>query len=66
MRLLNEILIPRVKVVGIERIPLLTKSKILFLNEMYSRLPVYEKNLDNIIGIITNKTFFKTATVTPT
>ena len=26
---------------------------------MYSRLPVYDKTLDNIIGIITNKSFFK-------
>ena len=26
---------------------------------MYSRLPVYDKSLDNIIGMITNKRFFK-------
>mgnify|MGYP000815714115 CR=1 FL=1 len=26
---------------------------------MYSRLPVYEKNVDNIIGVITNKSFFR-------
>ena len=26
---------------------------------MYSRIPVYEKNIDNIIGIITNKSFFR-------
>lgn len=55
----NEILIPRVKVIGIEKDSSIDEIKNTFLNEMYSRLPVYEKNLDNIIGIITNKAFFK-------
>ena len=31
----------------------------LFITEMYSRLPVYEKSLDDIVGMITNKAFFK-------
>ena len=26
---------------------------------MYSRIPVYEKNIDNIVGVITNKSFFR-------
>ena len=30
-----------------------------FLQEEYSRMPVYERTLDNIIGIITEKEFFK-------
>ena len=29
---------------------------------MYSRLPVYDKSVDNIIGIITNKNFFRLVT----
>ena len=33
--------------------------KEIFGSEMYSRLPVYEKSLDNIVGIITSKSFFK-------
>ena len=55
----NEILIPRVKVVGAEVNSSIDEIKELFTSEMYSRLPVYEKSLDDIIGIITNKAFFK-------
>jgi len=55
----NEILIPRVKVIGIDVNATLDEIKEIFSSEMYSRLPVYEKSLDNIIGIITNKAFFK-------
>lgn len=55
----NEILIPRVKVIGIEITDTVETIKEVFSEEMYSRLPVFEKSLDNIIGIITNKAFFK-------
>ena len=55
----NEILIPRVKVIGVEVNSSIDEIKELFSSEMYSRLPVYEKSLDDIIGIITNKAFFK-------
>ena len=55
----NEILIPRVKVVGVEMGSTIDEIKELFSREMYSRLPVYEKSLDNIAGIITNQAFFK-------
>ena len=55
----NEILIPRVKVVGIDINSTLDEIKEIFCSEMYSRLPVYEKSIDDIIGIITNKAFFK-------
>lgn len=55
----NEILIPRVKVVGIEINSTIDEIKELFSSEMYSRIPVYEKSLDDIIGIITSKSFFK-------
>ena len=55
----NEILIPRVKVVGVELNATIDEIKELFSSEMYSRLPVYEKSLDNVVGIITNKAFFK-------
>lgn len=54
----EEIIIPRVKVVAVdedEDIDTITK---LFINERYSRLPVYEKSIDNIVGIITEKDFF--------
>lgn len=55
----NEILIPRVKVIGVEKNSSIDEIKSLFIDEMYSRLPVYDKSLDNIIGMITNKRFFK-------
>ena len=55
----SEILIPRVKVVGIERNATIDEIKETFSSEMYSRLPVYEKSLDEIVGMITNKAFFK-------
>lgn len=58
----NEILIPRVKVVGIDISATLDDIKEIFSSEMYSRLPVYEKSMDDIIGIITNKAFFKMLT----
>jgi CBS domain containing-hemolysin-like protein len=55
----SEILIPRVKVVGIPADSTIDEIKEIFSSEMYSRLPVYEKSLDDIVGIITNKAFFK-------
>lgn len=55
----SDILIPRVKIVGIEIGTSIDEIKDLFNTEMYSRMPVYEKSLDEIIGIITNKAFFK-------
>lgn len=55
----DEILIPRVKVSGIEINSTIDEIKEIFTNEMYSRMPVYVKSLDDIVGIITNKAFFK-------
>lgn len=55
----DEILIPRVKVTGIEINSTIDEIKEIFTNEMYSRMPVYVKSLDDIVGIITNKAFFK-------
>ncbi|MDE6780685.1 MAG: hemolysin family protein [Ruminococcus sp.] len=55
----DEILIPRVKVIGVKINSTIDEIKEIFTTEMYSRLPVYEKSLDDIIGIITNKAFFK-------
>ncbi|MBE6845004.1 MAG: HlyC/CorC family transporter [Ruminococcus sp.] len=55
----DEILIPRVNVTAIERHTPFEDIKNKFLTEMYSRIPVYEKNIDNIVGVITNKSFFR-------
>lgn len=55
----SEILIPRVKIVGIDINTPIDEIKDTFSSQMYSRLPVYEKSLDEIIGMITNKAFYK-------
>ena len=55
----NEILIPRVKIVGIDINTSIDEIKDTFSSQMYSRLPVYEKSLDEIVGMITNKAFYK-------
>ncbi len=55
----DEILIPRVNVTAIEKNTPFNEIKEKFLKDMYSRLPVYEKNIDNIVGVITNKSFFR-------
>lgn len=54
----NEILTPRVKVVGIDIDTPIDEVKEVFLTEMYSRLPVYEDTIDNIVGVVNQKDFF--------
>lgn len=54
-----EVLTPRVDVVAIDINENPENIKNLFFNEGYSRLPVYNTNIDSIIGVIHNKDFFK-------
>lgn len=54
----NEILTPRVKVVGIDIDTPIEEVKNVFFTEMYSRLPVYEDTIDNIVGVVNQKDFF--------
>ena len=55
----DEILIPRVNVTAVEKNTPFKEIKEKFLTETFSRMPVYEKNIDNIIGVITYKSFFR-------
>lgn len=55
----SQILIPRVQIVALSSDATVDEAKKLFLNSHFSRFPVYEKSLDNIIGMITNKDFFR-------
>lgn len=55
----DEIITPRVRIVAVEKGTPVDDVRAKFLSEEYSRMPVYEKTLDNIIGIITEKDFFK-------
>lgn len=54
----SEILTPRVDVVGVDVESVPQEVAGVFLSERYSRLVVYEKSIDSIIGIITLKDFF--------
>lgn len=58
-RSISEILIPRVKITAVERNDSIEHIRELFFTEQYSRMPVYEKNIDNIIGFIHERDFFK-------
>jgi len=55
----SEILIPRINLVAIEEKDSLEEIKRVFLEEGYSRLPVYKGSIDTIVGIINEKDFFR-------
>ena len=55
----DEIITPRVSITAVEVNDEVENVRMKFLSEEYSRMPVYEKTLDNIVGIITEKDFFK-------
>lgn len=55
----DEIITPRVRITAVEIGENTEEVRRKFLKEEYSRMPVYEKTLDNIVGIITEKEFFK-------
>lgn len=55
----EQILVPRVKVCAVEKNSSIEEIREKFLSESYSRMPVYEENLDNIVGIINEKDFFR-------
>lgn len=57
--MVSQVLIPRVNVIAVEQTASIDSIKETFFTEMYSRLPVYDKSIDNIIGVITSKDFFK-------
>jgi putative hemolysin len=50
-----EIMTPRVEVVGVEVRSSLADVKRLIAEQGYSRMPVYEESLDNIVGILNTK-----------
>ena len=56
---IKQIMVPRVRIVGVER--KMSSSGILdkFMDEGYSRMPVYDETIDNIIGVIYAKDLLK-------
>ncbi len=57
----SDILTPRVDVVGIPTGASIQEATDIFLSSGYTRLPVYEGSVDNIIGIIHLRDFFEAA-----
>jgi len=55
----NDILTPRVNIVAVDRKMTMDKITDLFLETNYSRLPVYEDSIDNIVGMVHEKDYFR-------
>lgn len=55
----KEILVPRVDVIAIDSKAPLDEVDKIFMDTRYSRLPVYEGSIDNIVGILHEKDFIK-------
>lgn len=55
----SEIMIPRLDVVAIEKKESLTTALSLAMDKGFSRLPVYDETIDNVIGIIHTKDIIK-------
>ncbi len=55
----SEVLIPRVRIIAVERNDSIEHIREVFFREQYSRMPVYDKNIDNIIGFIHERDFFR-------
>lgn len=55
----KDILTPRPDVVAISIESTIDQIKDLFIQEKYSRMPVYERTIDNIVGVISHKDFFE-------
>ena len=55
----DEIITPRVRIISVDVTDSAEEVRAKFLREEYSRMPVIEKNVDNIIGVINEKDFIK-------
>lgn len=56
---ISEILVPRVNIIGIKNGATLEEIKKVFMETKFSRLPVYEKTIDSIVGIIHHTDFYE-------
>jgi putative hemolysin len=56
--LVGEIFTPRIDMVAVEVNRPIEEIRDLFLREKYSRIPVYEDDIDNVIGILSESDFF--------
>jgi CBS domain containing-hemolysin-like protein len=51
-KVVREVMTPRPNIVAIQASATLDQLRQLVLNEQYSRIPVYEKNIDQIVGFV--------------
>lgn len=56
--IVQEIVKPRIDVVAVEVNQSISEIKEVFLKERFSRIPVYEEDIDHIIGILSERDFF--------
>ncbi|ANB57130.1 CBS domain protein [Anoxybacillus sp. B7M1] len=56
--LVGEIFTPRIDMVAVEAGMPIEKIRDIFLEERYSRIPVYEEDIDHVIGILSESDFF--------
>lgn len=56
--IVQEIVKPRIDVVAVEVNQSISEIKEIFLKERFSRIPVYEEDIDHIIGILSERDFF--------
>ena len=54
-RIAREVMVPRINVTLIEKNETVEKAMELFIEEGYSRIPVYEENIDHVIGVLLYK-----------
>ena len=57
--MVSQVITPRVNIVAVEINADIERVKELFIKEQYSRLPVYEKTVDHIVGVITQHDLFE-------
>lgn len=56
---INKILVPRVSIAAVEISDSIDEIRDIFIQTKYSRLPVYEKDIDHIVGVIHQADFFE-------
>jgi CBS domain containing-hemolysin-like protein len=58
-KVVREVMTPRPKIVGIPAASTLQELRTLVINEQYSRIPVYEQNIDQIVGFVHVRDMFE-------
>jgi magnesium and cobalt exporter, CNNM family len=54
-RSVKEVMVPRIDVISLSDETPLSEAALIFLKERYSRLPIYQNNIDHIVGVLLYK-----------